>query len=269
VAILLEKAGIVTMRRNTFGGGTASQSDTLKEETETVSVMIANKTSNNVIRTWYPTAVTVEATHCTATVTVAAPTSVTSPATIPAVPVEIEVYWTSTFKANVFLGNYTGVTTSGQQLTFEVPFQAVNLTDGSLSGSIRVQTHSTADYDGSGTLTTASSQFSRMIALTGSCDLTPGIEVVKRAWTGVTDANADYDTVVATGTEIPVDETLRRGTQVWFTYEVANTGFGDITDVVVTDSVLGEVCVIPEIPRESVAVCAAPGVIYPNSGGGS
>jgi adhesin/invasin len=207
--VMLYYAGIVTMRRNTFGPHSASQTSATRanlasEEYATSSLLVANLDiyTNNAIRTWVPSVSAVGTNDitasqvgqvavkgCVAPLQVEAPTTTTYPTplpyadVIPTLPVIIDVYWTALNDAEVFVGSFggeSGFTASPQLLDVTVPLEAIDPTTGAVSGYLRLQTHSIVtveDPSNPGTMIQAqqSSQYSRVAQLTGTCQ--PEIDI--------------------------------------------------------------------------------------------
>ncbi|MCL2317335.1 MAG: IPT/TIG domain-containing protein, partial [Actinomycetia bacterium] len=167
--IWLYNAGVVTMERNTFGPNTFSNVNTVTEETVSVGTsgtgagMIVNEaaTSNKKILTWRPTLVS-PSTGCEATVT-AVSTAPVSPSTAPALPLRLDVFWTPTNKAEYYLTSQKVTAGTSATLTVTLPTEAF-APDGTLLGNIRLQTQALE------TAQTVSSQFSRVLPLTGTGD---------------------------------------------------------------------------------------------------
>jgi len=191
--------GLVTVAGNTFGAATKSNS-TLTEESGDTNVMYsfaANTTpynsANQAILTWAPAgnaavlsaalpagALVVQGgtstglPQCTATVTVTKPTAGVNHTVVPADPVTLEVYWTGVQTAEVYLGKVSGVVGPDATLAVSLPVGQVSLPDGGTvtpvnpttgvaGGFLRVQTH----VEGLAQL--ESSQYSRVVSVTGSC----------------------------------------------------------------------------------------------------
>ncbi|MDR1077147.1 MAG: hypothetical protein LBL55_00480, partial [Propionibacteriaceae bacterium] len=267
--VYLADTGLTTVRGNTFGphhvsqtGGQTAATETQAatyssdEESSTSGVMVANTNSraNQQIRTWYPSgkplADRVDG-ACAATVRAVPSTGSSAPKT----PVTIDVYWTPGQQAEVHLGSY-GPFSAAADLDVPVPDQAIDPVSGAVTGFIRFQTQT------DGGAQTESSQYSRRIALAGVCELPKvgegALEVRLQGWTGV-QGEATYDNIVATGRLIANGASLPVGSRVWWTYEVVNQGSTDLTDVVVTDSVRGEVCRLAALASGQRAGCAAEG----------
>lgn len=197
------RSGLVSVLRNTFGTTTNSQPragvGALPEEYADTSVMYntfhgssaaTSGTSNQSIRTWAPTAAATvltgaapagaltmtpptSAPTCLASVPVSRITATDNSSQAPGTPVTLQAYWTSDDTAEIYLGSVTGVTGSSANLLVPLPMgnvtlpdgpaQAVNSSTGVASGFVRLQTH----VEGMGQL--ESSQYSRVVALSGSC----------------------------------------------------------------------------------------------------
>ncbi|MER7797380.1 hypothetical protein [Microbacterium sp. NPDC096154] len=197
--IRLFQTGLVTVKGNTFGARTASQAAAaVAEEYSDSGVMLDNYggivdyNANQNIRTWAPSAGATVAQGplpagalrapaaqtalptCTATVGVQRITDTNNTSKAAGEPVTIDVFWTANRTAELFLGSVTGVTGTGATLAFSLPVGQVTLPDGTaaqavdpataaVSGRIRLQTH----VEGLGQL--ESSQYSRLVDVTGSC----------------------------------------------------------------------------------------------------
>ncbi|MDR1266206.1 MAG: hypothetical protein LBK42_11780 [Propionibacteriaceae bacterium] len=283
--VYLTETGLVTLRRNTFGPNQTSQTggstaangnnaatSSSDEETATNGVLVANATSaNQRIHTWYPSGkptaeLSAAADACVATVQAIAPTS-----SKPATPVTIDVYWTPNRQAEVYLGAYSGFSTSPATITFPIPRQAVDPVSGQVSGFIRFQTQTTNSGASSAYAQTESSQYSRLIALAGQCEPSlygeDALAVQIQGWTAVQSSvpgeAATYDDIMATGRPLVSGATVWAGIHVWWTYSVVNQGETRLTDVVVTDSVLGEICRLASLEPGQSAGCAANGIVHP------
>jgi len=172
-AILLEWVGLVSVERNTFGPKHFSNPDPVAEETASVALatyattgaMFSNENhiANNKIVTWRPTGVTVISQGCDAVIQAAAPPA-PPPAnmTNPVLPIRLDVFWTATSKAEVFVGSsqqvLSGTTAS---IVVSLPPEAVGA-GGKLTGNLRLQTQSLKYTQPS------SSHYSRLIPLTGT-----------------------------------------------------------------------------------------------------
>jgi len=164
--IRLHRSGIVTVARNTFGPATKSPSTTTTEETaggngSSTTVMFNNwdTAANQKINPWYPTSATVQG--CAAHVEVVPPSAASPGSVLPQTPVTLDAYWTVERTAEVFLGSYANVT-DATELNVPLPAEAI-ATDGTVSGYLRFQTQ------GGGRAQPQSSQYSRTIALAGTC----------------------------------------------------------------------------------------------------
>jgi hypothetical protein len=173
--IALADAGLVTMERNLFGANTASQANTIDEET---AATVAGQNSSTITKalimngngdvatnkkslTWYPTVATVDEFACEVTLTVVAPTNSNSNR-IPPLPVRLEFYYTATTKAEIYVDSKQVTTGSTTQITLPIPAEAVGPA-GILSGGMRILTQSLAYGQ------PMTSQFSRVAALVGTC----------------------------------------------------------------------------------------------------
>lgn len=273
--IILANTGLVSVQRNTFGPHNGSASPDILEETanasaSTLAAMLVNyrpntgsstgANANEAITTWHPVASGPSLSlNCQLTVPVEAP-SVSASTIMPSTPVQIDVYWTATTKAERYLGsspmNITGTTGS---VTVPVPADLLNAS-GQMSGKIRLQTQTKGP--GGAYPQIESSQYSRTIGVPlAGCFPTPpdgDLSVVKQAWLGA--AGLSYSQIMAPGhggaTEVISGSRLAPDTTVWFTYTLnyiyldpktglpARTGQPGANGVAVTDSVLGLVCTI-------------------------
>ncbi|ACQ81027.1 Ig domain protein group 1 domain protein [Beutenbergia cavernae DSM 12333] len=134
-------SGILPVQRNTFGPNSFGGGTPANEDDTTALVFNEGVNSNQNIRTWFPTAVAPGDQTCTLDVTVTPPTA----GVVPATPVTIDVYYTPTTKAEVYLGSQSGITAA---TTITVPYTLG-------AGNIRVQTTAA---------TGATSQYSRVLA---------------------------------------------------------------------------------------------------------
>jgi hypothetical protein len=224
-AINITYGGLVTVQRNTFQTSTYGNPNTMSEETGTnTGAMFVNgtTTTNNAIRTWYPTAAVIAgpSSACVATLTVAAPT-----ANMPPVPVTLDVFWTASHTAEVYVGRVTGVRTTNSTVTVPVPTALLGA-DGTLSGLLRLQTQTSG---ATGTFTQPeSSQYSRTVAITGVCQ-SADFSVRKIAY-----ADDAYTQ------PIPAGAPLAAGTDIYFAFVLTNLSATDSTVVTaVTDALAG------------------------------
>jgi len=234
--IRVAQNGLTTVTGNTFGRASIGIAGS-GEETNGTGVMFSNSpattpytSSNQAILTWAPTtgSATVLTTApsasalpvsggntgglptCAATVTITKPTSAVSNTTIPADPVTLEVYWTTTQTAEVYLGKVTGVVGPNATLTLAVPVGTLSLPDGSstatpvnpttgaASGFVRVQTHV------EGLTQLESSQYSRAVSLTGNCR--PALTINQAA--GMSDPTSGRDLHFTLASSIPLDTSV-------------------------------------------------------------
>jgi hypothetical protein len=192
--IRLRHTGAVTVQRNTFGTGSGSQVNTVAEEAGAVDAIVQtlvnnrNLGANGKLNTWYPTAraadntqaTLVGAERCTIDLEVAPPSGAPALAAArdPESPTTLDLYWTSGAAAEVYLESVTVTEQAPQTFTVTLPLEGderlahlpagatipVNPTTGEVAGGLRLQTQDT--QAGS---TTASSQFSRVALLSGTC----------------------------------------------------------------------------------------------------
>jgi hypothetical protein len=160
-SIHLYEAGTTTVRRNTFGVNSGSQSTTASEATTagtsrdaTTPLLMQNyrNTSNRRIVTWAPSNPQIT-TNCEFRVDVAPAGSVSSGYNQPTNPVTVDFYYTQTRTAEVYLGSVSGL--SGGQ-TVSVP----NLPPVA-GGHVRIQTQGTSPTSQA----YESSQFSVAVAI--------------------------------------------------------------------------------------------------------
>lgn len=193
-SIWLNNTGAVQVERNTFGdrSGSKARPGTLEETSTAAPALISNNgNANGRISTWFPSAdasvlggdapegtVTAEspfddgATVCPALLEVTAPQGVQAPAG----DVDLDVYWTADRTAEVYLGRASAVGGHSGHVQLDLPVGAIQLPTTSLgttrdvtvvdadsgvvNGYLRVQTKSA---------TAQSSQYSRVVPVTGSC----------------------------------------------------------------------------------------------------
>ena len=226
--IYTRAAGLVTVTGNTFGPTTGSQGSTTaapmnvaEEYTDSASVMYntyhsPNYSTNQSIRTWAPVAATVmtvpdptaivmddpndgEMATCPAIVTVNEITDTNSnyPTQKADAPVLLQAYWTASTKAEVYLGQFAVASGTTAKLQVQLPVgtatlrdgtqtqtPVVNANNGNAEGYIRLQTHRS-----DGLAQTASSQYSRVVAVTGNCR--PVLTINQASGNQVTGQNAD------------------------------------------------------------------------------
>ena len=191
-AIYLNNAGMVTVERNLFLAETYSNSGDatlLYEESgqngnsnasaSGAMYVNQNSTANEKIRTWYPTGdpkVGIVDGTCSATFSVAQPPTAPA-ATFPQPPVRIDVYYTQEKTAEVFLGSSEVVSSSPQELTMKLPNKLINAS-GDVDGYLRVQTQAKVGVNGD---QLESSQYSRVVKVSGSCAPKLTIERVSEA----------------------------------------------------------------------------------------
>lgn len=194
-SIYLQGTGDVNVEQNTFGIRSASQlrPGLAEEYRDGTSSLLDNYTNaNGKVYTWYPAAaaavltteaplgsvpvvspLTAEVPVCVAALDVTAPTT----APLPASTVDLDVYWTQDRTAEVYLGRASQLTGAGAKLLVELPVgpqqvpstvvgstesvTIVNAVTGVPGGFLRVQTI--------GAETGQSSQYSRLMAISGNC----------------------------------------------------------------------------------------------------
>jgi len=191
------QTGAITARRNTFGASNGSLANTVQEEYNGNGDMSKNLvnnynlTSNAKLNTWWPTArsasntqtAAIQAVACVVPLEVAPPTAsgnnAYSSARNPALPVTLDVYWTANSTAELYLGSYQLTSNDATALEIPLPMTAddpvlanlpagsvvpVNPADGTVQGGLRLQTQ-----DPNVGATAASSQYSRVAAIGGTC----------------------------------------------------------------------------------------------------
>ena len=184
--------------------------------------------TNQSIRTWAPTAAASVLTGaapdgtlvmddpregtmptCPATVQVSQITATNNSAdnysSTPSSPVTLQAYWTGAKTAEVYLGQVTGVTGTSATLEVQLPVgpvtlpdgtaTVVNATSGAAAGYIRLQTH----VEGLAQL--ESSQYSRMVAVTGNCR--PALTINQA--TGMNDPTYSRDLHFTLTSTVPLD----------------------------------------------------------------
>ncbi|MEV7974143.1 hypothetical protein [Cellulomonas sp. NPDC089187] len=202
--IRMYQTGSVTIRQNTFGTDTGTQTNTVTEEGTAsgsyATTMVNNWSygANGKMNTWYPTARTsanvqasaLTAHRCTIDMEVAPPSDPTNSADItaaryPAMPATLDLYWTASRTAEVYLESVTVEANERTMLSIDLPLpgdprlahladgavQPVDPVTGVVSGGIRLQTQ-----DPNTGATVASSQFSRVALIDGTCQPTLTID---------------------------------------------------------------------------------------------
>ncbi|MDR2454204.1 MAG: hypothetical protein LBD51_06620 [Bifidobacteriaceae bacterium] len=252
--VALANAGVVTMRRNTFGAASASATgDAIAEETGAASgashlVVNNDATTNHRIITWYPQQPKVTG-ACELQVQVVQQTA-PSGYQVPTAPVALDFYYTAGRTAEVYLGSVENVAPDQSGLaTVTVP--ELPPAEG---GKLRLQTQGSASEAGQ----LESSHYSRVVDVPtlGQC-LTPRLDFDLRAWENVSidEAKEGHDAIVSGGDLVESGASVSSGEEIWFTYTAANTGYVTLRNVTVTDSLGGPVCVIPQLPKLTSAGC--------------
>lgn len=228
-SIGLVNTGTVTVERNAFGARSASQArpatseETLSGDARGIAALLSNGTNaNGRMNTWYPTgAATVMTTDAPAgAVSAVSPLPQGTPLCLASVPVrepdaapfpvgavDLDVYWTADRTAEVYLGRASAVTGSSTTLQFPIPvgpqefpttavggtqqITMVDQTTGVAGGYIRVQTQASG----------ASSQYSRIVALSGSCR--PEVTITQAA--GQNDPTLARDLHFRVSSTLPLD----------------------------------------------------------------
>ncbi|NKY24423.1 hypothetical protein [Cellulomonas denverensis] len=195
--IRMYQTGAVTVRQNTFGTTTGTQTNTVTEEGTAsgsyATTMLSNWSygANGKMNTWFPTArssanvqsANLTAQRCTIDLEVAPPSDSANNADIsgsryPATPVTLDLYWTASRTAEVYLESVQVASDARTTLQVELPLPGderldhlpdgatlpVDPTTGAVSGGLRLQTQDPNAGD-----TTASSQYSRVALIDGTC----------------------------------------------------------------------------------------------------
>jgi adhesin/invasin len=242
--VRIYQTGTLTVRRNTFGPASGSQSDPKDEEaggTSTWAKFMFNNwdaTANRNIRTWHPQSATI--TDCVLQVKVEPPTSGTAPST----PVTLDFYWTAANQAEEYLGSVHNLTSATTVALEQLPRSA---------GHIRLQTQGRGATDAQA----ESSQYSRTVPVAAPPTCQPALEIDLRGWAEVPSGATSHDQILASGA-IELDDavSVTSGTPLWFTYTVRNTGGVVLREVLVRDSQQNPVCQIEVIPIGATAGCA-------------
>ena len=195
--VRMYQTGAVTMERNTFETNTTAQSDTTREEGAASgsfdSTMVNNFSygANGKLNTWFPTARTsanvqaapLTAAKCSVDMEIAPPDDASNTddltgARYPAYPARVDVYWTAGNSAEAFLESVDVDSAKKQTINVNLPMPGderlaslpdgaelpVDPVTGAVSGGLRLQTQ-----DPNAGVTAASSQYSRVAAIDGSC----------------------------------------------------------------------------------------------------
>ncbi|MDR2929906.1 MAG: hypothetical protein LBV06_03250 [Propionibacteriaceae bacterium] len=119
------------------------------------------------------------------------------------------------------------------------------------------------------TLTTTDQDYVGLVVPSQTLQLfsiSPQIRITEAVYTGVTGSDNTVDNITAGGarTPVPVGSQLLDGQPVWFTFTVTNISKDDwatsLTDIEVTDDILGVIDTIPSLARgESVTI------VYPHN----
>ncbi|WP_271174908.1 hypothetical protein, partial [Microbacterium imperiale] len=193
-SIWLQNTGNVPVERNTFGdrSGSKPRPGILEETSAAAPALIShNANANGRIATWFPSSdatvlggdapegtLTAESSFAEGAMVCPAVFDVTAPTggQAPAGAVDLDVYWTTDRTAEVYLGRVSAVAGSSAKVQVDLPVGAVRLPtmtpgttrdvtvvdpdSGVAAGFLRVQTQ---------TSTSQSSQYSRLVPLTGNC----------------------------------------------------------------------------------------------------
>jgi adhesin/invasin len=248
-SIEMLNTGTVTVRRNTFGPSSTSaqQPNTLLEETaRSVGLFVrTSRAVNREVATWYPKAA--RFVGCALQVDVSPPQSAT---TLPDAPLTIDFYYTASATAETYLGSVDGVSAAS---TVEVPAIPPG------PGYLRIQTQGTHP----GKMNQPeSSAYSRTLALEASECMKPAVTLDLRAWTGVPAELTTYEEIMASrATEILPGAQQLPGSEVWFTYTVANTGRVAVHSLLVEDTSSGRICTIDTLAPGAIAGCSRKGTM--------
>ena len=204
--IFNRNAGLVTVRGNTFGPGTASQAVTstapgiTEEYADPASLMYATHHSpsystNQSIRTWAPltstpaSVLTGAVPHdavvmddprdgayptCPATVQVTKITDTNNTTKPPGEPVTLQAYWTASSTAEVYLGEVDSVVGASATLVVQLPVGTIPLRDGTSATVVNPTSGEALGYirlqtHDESLAQVASSQYSRAVAVSGNC----------------------------------------------------------------------------------------------------
>jgi adhesin/invasin len=251
-SILLDRTGTTTVRRNTFGTDSASQATTANEETiggqHDVGTLLTNWTqaSNRKVLTWKPTNAIILGCQLNATVEPRTQSEVSKEQNLAVLPVTLDFYWTNYRTAEEYLGSVQ--ITTGAAQTVVVPYLPQKT-----GGQLRLQTQGSSPAN-----QPESSQYSRTVGVRGTAGAscaTPSMTIDLRAWRNVAAGASSYESIQATGTEVPSGSVVTASEPVWFTYAVTNTSAVLLIDVTVRDSYANPVCVIPRIRQGTTATC--------------
>jgi hypothetical protein len=257
-SVHMKQTGAVTVTGNTFGPASASQQDPINEESAaTGGLMYMNGNAADLnVRTWRPTEARL-ASKCELQVGVSRNEAGT---TDPGAPVGIDFYWTSSNKAEEYLGRVDGVAQPDSRDA--VVFVAVPDLPSQGGGSIRIQTHG----QGSDPLQLVSSQYSRTIPsipqVPSASECKRSVQMKLQAWAGVPAGVDSYQGILDSAqnntgaVEVPSLSSATSPANVWFTYSVTNNGDLSLTSVQVSDQYVGRVCVIPRLAVGATAGCA-------------
>ncbi|MDR2252904.1 MAG: hypothetical protein LBD97_03430 [Bifidobacteriaceae bacterium] len=257
--IRLQAAGTVTVRRNTMGAASGSWSGstidsnwdpfgTVGEEfrSDTENIMFANQDNrtNRWIATFWPYQAKVQG--CSISFRVMW-TQNTASQIWPEVPADVDVYWTATTKAEVYLGTLKGFTQQ-DLYTLDVAPPA--------AGRIRLQSQGLGQ-DSLLPEQQESSQYSRLAAVDAATGCKPDVRIELDAWVDVPADVTSYDELLAsTATRLGDGATIRAGGEVWFSYKVTNTGPVRLRRVLVSDNTPeASVCVLADLAAYSQAGC--------------
>ena len=220
--------GMTTVTRNEIGPNSYSNPNPTSdgEPFGTAVSMYANPYSGNLLNTWYPrgsASMSWAAGQCEAQIVASAPSTAATGNT-GTTPVTLDVYWTATNKAEVYVGSVYIASGSSATITIVLP-QSLLKPDGSAkSGNLRFQTQQTA-----GTAYEQqpwSSNYSRLIPVPSGKCVPVDFSVEKLAY-----SDAARTQLLPAGSVLPL------GSTVYFTYVLTNlSDTGSTTITAVTDN---------------------------------
>jgi hypothetical protein len=168
-AIWLNATGILTVSSNTFGPNTVSNSDTEQEGKAagggSGAAMFMNNGpyANQKAEPWQPASASISTLasgvcelRMVMNISTAGPTA----------PVLFDGYWTSTTKAEKYLGSTTTAVSAAGSIVFKVPQELLDAYGKLLDGKVRTQTQGNAYAQ------LQSSQYSKAIPVSGTCSPT-------------------------------------------------------------------------------------------------
>jgi len=242
--------GMTTVTRNEIGPNSYSNPNNTNDgepfanEGGTTGSMYANPWSGNYLNTWYPRSASMSwnAGGCEARIDVSAPSAFTSGNT-GTTPVTLDVYWTATNKADVYVGSVSGINGSSATIILSHFPQSLLNSDGSAkSGYLRIQTQQ--NTGAASDRQWWSSNYSRLIPVpTGTC-VPVDFHVEKLAY-----ADPNRTQPLPTGSVLPL------GATIYFTYVLTNLSDTEpttITSVTDDQKTNGPVCSNVTLPPSAV-----------------